>query len=130
MQIAAIAWANMTAFDYASRLQTGPVTLYAWPVGAELEDEVHYIGSTVQNTSTTDCISLVIDIPTPVLPPSVGARPGISRPIMYPSYDQIRKFAHEVSQVAISAVRFCCWTEHLHGWCCLEGMKGRALRKA
>lgn len=102
-QIAPVAWVNMTVFDYASKLQSGSVTLYAWPIQTELEESINYMGSTTLNPSTTECVSLGIEIPPPPLPPHI---PNRGKPIMYPSYDQIRAFAHEVSQVAIPAVSY------------------------
>ena len=111
-QVAPVAWVNMTIFDYASKLQTGRVTLHAWPIVTELEEAVHYMGSAVLNSSTSECVTLDIEIPVPQLQPF-----NKGKPIMYPSYDQIRKFAHEVAQVAIPAVsaviviRACGFTE-------------------
>ena len=88
----------MTIFDYASKLQSGSVTLFAWPIQMELEESVNYMGSTMLNPSTTECVSLEIDI----TPPSLSkGRKSVS----YPSYDQVKALAQRISsQVAIPSV--------------------------
>ena len=99
-QIAQVAWVNTTVFDYEGQLQTGKLTLYAWPIESELEESVHYMGSTVLNPSTTECVSLDIEIIAPNVPPTM--RPGA--PIMYPSSEKIRTLAAEISTVAATVV--------------------------
>ena len=90
----------MTIFDYTGELQTNRVHLYSWPIDFELEESVHYMGSTVLNPSTTDCLCLEVEVIPPTLPQ--GMPPGI--PIMYPSKEQIMTLAREVSEVTIPAV--------------------------
>lgn len=101
LQIAQVAWVNTTVFDYKGQLQTGKLTLYAWPIESELEESVHYMGSTVLNPSTTECVSLEIEVMKPNVPPT--ARPGA--PIMYPSTEKIHELAAEISTVAATVVR-------------------------
>ena len=98
---------NTTVFDYNGQLQTGKLTLYAWPIESELEESVHYMGSTVLNPSTTECVSLEIEVMAPILPPTM--RPGA--PIMYPSTERIHELATEVSTVAATVVSslVCLW---------------------
>ena len=98
-----MAWVNTTVFNYEGQLQTGKLTLYAWPIESELEESVHYMGSTVLNPSTTECVSLDIEIMKPNAPPTM--RPGA--PIMYPSTEKIRALAAEISTVAATVVRSC-----------------------
>lgn len=100
LQIAPVAWVNMNVFDYATKLQSGRVTLHAWPMTSELEEAVKVMGPTVLNSSTTECVTLEIDIPNP----AVNIPMTRGKPIMYPSYEQISAFAQEVSQGATSAV--------------------------
>ena len=87
-------------FDYNGQLQTGKLTLYAWPIESELEESVHYMGSTVLNPSTTECVGLDIEVMAPQVPPNM--RPGA--PIMYPSVEKIHELAAEVSTVAATVV--------------------------
>ena len=100
LQIAPVAWVNMNVFDYASKLQLGHVILHAWPMTSELEEAVKFMGPTVLNSSTAECVTLEIDIPIPATNVTVAR----GKPIMYPSYEQIRAFAHEMSQGATSHV--------------------------
>ena len=58
------------------------------------------MGSTVLNPSTTECVSLDIEIIAPNVPPTM--RPGA--PIMYPSSEKIRTLAAEISTVAATVV--------------------------
>ena len=97
-----VAWVNMTVFDYTSKLQTGLFTLYAWPIEEELQESVHYMGSTVLNPSTTQCVCLEIDISLPNLPSNVPR----DRPVMYPSMKEVEALDKDVSQVAASAVSY------------------------
>ena len=99
-QIAAVAWVNSTVFDYAGKMQTGRLTLHAWPLFTELEDSVHYMGSTVLNPNTTECVTLEVDIQRPLLQPPERK----SLPITYPSKEQIKELAAEMSQAATPAV--------------------------
>lgn len=92
---------NTTVFNYEGQLQTGKLTLYAWPIESELEESVHYMGSTVLNPSTTECVSLDVEVMKPNVPPNV--RPGL--PVMYPSTEKIRELATEISNVAATVVR-------------------------
>lgn len=92
----------MSVFDYAGKLQTGPVSLYTWPIESELEESVHYMGGTVLNPSTTECVCLNIDISMPNLPTTVHQ----AKPVMYPSMEKIRLMNQEVS-LAISSVSYC-----------------------
>lgn len=101
-----VAWVNMTVFDYISQLKSGRFTLYAWPIEEELVESVHYMGSTVLNPSTTECVCLEIDIPQPNLPANVPS----DRPIMYPSMKEIEALNKEASQVAVPAVSVCIFT--------------------
>lgn len=94
MQVVPLAWVNMMVFDYEGRLQTGRQELYAWPCGTELEEEVNFMGSNVLNLSSSEYVSVEIE----VLEPPRG------KPIMYPAEEQINKFGLEVSQVSIPAV--------------------------
>ena len=87
-------------FDYEGRLQTGRQELYAWSFATELEEEVNFMGTNVCNLSTSECVSLDIEVIVPMVPPGSG-----NKPIMYPSENQIGKFAFEMSQVSIPAVR-------------------------
>lgn len=99
-QIAPVAWVNMTIFDYASKLQSRSVTLFAWPIQMELEESVHYMGSTMLNPSTTECVSLEIDITPPSLP---HGRKSVS----YPSYNKVKMLAQMASsQVDIPSVSY------------------------
>ncbi len=98
-----VAWVNMTVFDYTSQLQSGRFTLYAWPIEAELVESVHYMGSTVLNPSTTECVCLEIDINLPNLPANVSK----DRPIMYPSMKEIEALNKEASLVATPVVSTC-----------------------
>ena len=102
-QIAQVAWVNTTVFDYKGQLRTGKLTLYTWPIESELEESVHYMGSTVLNPSTTECASLDIEVMAPnfrPIPPNM--RPGA--PIMYPSMERIHSLAEEISTVAATVV--------------------------
>ena len=101
LQVVPIAWVNMNVFDYASKLQTGRSILYGWPVEEELEECVNYMGSTMLNPSTSECVVLEVDCSIPNLSPSLRRA---SRPIMYPSIDQIRKVARELAEGSIPTV--------------------------
>ena len=90
----------MTVFDYDGELQSNVVRLFAWPIDSELEESVHYMGGTVQNPSTAECLSLEIEIIPPKLPSK--ANPGMS--VMYPSKEQILNLAKEFGEVTIPAV--------------------------
>ena len=94
MQVVPLAWVNMMVFDYEGSLQTGRQELYAWPCGTELEEDVNFMGSNVLNLSSSDYVSVDIE----VLEPPRG------KPIMYPTEEQLDKFALEMSQVSIPAV--------------------------
>ena len=87
-------------FDYEGRLQTGRQELHAWAFSTELVDEVNFMGPNVRNLSTSECVSVDIEVLAPQLPPGAG-----NKPIMYPSEMQVKKFALEMSQVSIPAVR-------------------------
>lgn len=92
-------------FDYEGCLQTGRQVLHAWPCGTRPEYEVNFMGSNVLNVSTSECVSLDIELVEPQrgnLPPD--------KPIMYPTEEQINKFAVEMSQVSIPAVSWHIWT--------------------
>lgn len=95
-----MAWVNTTVFNYEGQLQTGRLTLYTWPIESELEESVHYMGSTVLNPSTTECASLEIEIIKPVTPANVHP----SAPILYPSIERVHELADEISQVAATVV--------------------------
>ncbi len=94
----------MTVFDYTGEVQTNKVPLYAWPIDFELEESVHYMGGTVLNPSTTDCLSLEVDI----IPPDLSHN-NKGLPIVYPSKDKIMTVAREVSEVTIPAVSMQLW---------------------
>ena len=98
MQVVPLAWVNMMIYDYEGRLQTSRQELYAWPCGSELEEEVNFMGSNILNLSTSEDVSVDIE----VMEPSRGG--GVGKPIMYPTDTQINKFALEMSQVSIPAV--------------------------
>ncbi len=104
-----VAWVNMTVFDYTSQLQSGRFTLYAWPIEAELVETVHYMGSTVLNPSTTECVCLEIDVNLPNLPANVSK----DRPIMYPSMKEIEALNKEASLVATPVVSTYIFTVHV-----------------
>ena len=87
----------MMVFDYEGRLQTGRHELHTWPCGAGLETEVNYMGPSVHNLSTSECVSVDIEVIEPK-----GAVQG--KPIMYPREEEILKFAREMSQVSIPSV--------------------------
>lgn len=89
----------MMVFDYEGRLQTGKQELYAWPCGSELEGEVNFMGSNVLNLSTSEDVSVEIEV---IEPRRGGGVPG--KPIMYPTEEQLNKFAQEMSLVSIPAV--------------------------
>ena len=97
IQVVPLAWVNMMVYDYEGRLQTGRQELYAWPCGSELEEEVNFMGSNVLNLSTSEDVSVEIE----VIEPCVGVA---GKPITYPTEAQINKFALEMSQVSIPAV--------------------------
>ena len=84
-------------YNYEGRLQTGRQELHAWPCGSELEEEVNFMGSNVLNLSTSEDVSVEIEVIDPC-----GGSAG--KPIMYPTEAQINKFALEMSQVSIPAV--------------------------
>lgn len=86
----------MMIFDYEGHLQTGRQELYTWPCGSAPEEEVNFMGSNVLNLSTSEHVSLGIEV---IDPPRSG-----TLPIMYPNQLQINKFANEMSQVSIPAV--------------------------
>ena len=114
-QIAQVAWVNTTVFDYKGQLRTGKLTLYTWPIESELEESVHYMGSTVLNPSTTECVSLDIEVMAPnfrPIPPNM--RPGA--PIMYPSMERIHSLAAEISTVAATVVS----SRHIYLSVCLS----------
>ena len=90
----------MTVFDYKAELQLNKFSLYAWPIDSELEESVHYMGGTVLNPSTTECLCLEIE----VIPPKVDQNIAPGKPIMYPSKDEIMLMAREIGEVAIPAV--------------------------
>lgn len=94
-----VAWVNMNVFDYTGRLQQGSQTLYSWPIEAELGDSVNYMGPTVLNSSSSECVCLEVEITELPLPPS-----SRSKVVVFPPLEEIRRFAHEVSQVATPAV--------------------------
>jgi phosphatidylinositol-4,5-bisphosphate 3-kinase len=94
-----LAWVNMMVYDYEGRLQTGRQELYAWPCGSELEEDVNFMGSNLLNLSTSEDVSVEIE----VIEPCVGVA---GKPIMYPTEAQINKFALEMSQVSIPASKF------------------------
>jgi phosphatidylinositol-4,5-bisphosphate 3-kinase len=103
-----LAWVNMMVYDYVGQLQTGRQELYAWPCGSELEGEVNFMGSNVLNLSTSEDVSVDIE----VIEPSRGG--GIAgKPIMYPTEAQMNKFAQEMSQVSIPASVFMSNAEEL-----------------
>jgi phosphatidylinositol-4,5-bisphosphate 3-kinase len=89
----------MMVYDYEGRLQTGRQELYAWPCGSELEEDVNFMGSNLLNLSTSEDVSVEIE----VIEPCVGVA---GKPIMYPTEAQINKFALEMSQVSIPASKF------------------------
>lgn len=88
-------------FDYEGCLQTGRQELHAWPCGTRPEYEVNFMGSNVLNVSTSECVSLDIEL----VEPQRGNLPG-DKPIMYPTEAQINKFAVEISQISIPANKF------------------------
>lgn len=98
-QVVPLAWVNMMVFDYEGCLQTGRQVLHAWPCGTRPEYEVNFMGSNVLNVSTSECVSLDIEL----VEPQRGNLPA-DKPIMYPTEAQINKFAVEISQVSIPAV--------------------------
>ena len=99
-QVVPLAWVNLMVFDYEGRLQTGRQELHAWAFSTELVDEVNFMGPNVRNLSTSECVSVDIEVLAPQLPPGAG-----NKPIMYPSEMQVKKFALEMSQVSIPAGR-------------------------
>lgn len=99
VQMVPLAWVNMMVFDYEGRLQTGRQELHAWPCDTQPEDEVNFMGSNVLNLSTSEYVSVDIEV---IEPRRRGVPAG--KPIMYPTEEQINKFAKEVSQVSIPAV--------------------------
>ena len=103
MQVVPLAWVNMMVFDYEGCLQIGRQELYAWPCGSELEEEVNFMGSNVLNLSTSEDVSVDIEV---IEPRRGGGVAG--KPIMYPTEAQIHKFAQEMSQVSIPAVSCSC----------------------
>ena len=96
MQVVPLAWVNMMVYDYEGYLQTGRQELYAWPCGTEPEEEVNFMGSNVLNLSTSEYVSIDIEVIEP--------RRGSGKPIMYPTENQMNRFAAEMSQVSIPAV--------------------------
>jgi phosphatidylinositol-4,5-bisphosphate 3-kinase len=88
-------------FDYEGHLQIGRQQLHAWPCGTDPEEEVNFMGSTVLNLSTSEDVSVDIE----VMEPNRGSLPG-DTPIMYPTEAQINKFALEMSQASIPASKF------------------------
>ena len=100
MQIAHVAWVNMTVFNYEGELQTSKFNLFSWPIDVELEESVHYMGSTVVNPSTTECLCLEVEIITP----GHGRNIAPGKTIIYPPRNQIMDLAREVDGVAIAAV--------------------------
>lgn len=99
VQVVPLAWVNMMVFDYEGHLQTGRQQLHAWPCDTDPEEEVNFMGSTVLNLSTSEDVSVDIE----VIEPHRGAFPD-DGPIMYPTEAQINKFALEMSQASIPAV--------------------------
>ena len=71
-----------------------------WPIESELEESVHYMGSTVLNPSTTECASLEIEIIKPNVPNPHQA--GL--PVMYPSDEKIRELDAQIASVAANVV--------------------------
>ena len=100
----------MTVFDYKGELQTNVFSLYAWPIDFELEESVHYMGSTVINPSTTECLCLKIEITSPKLPKNMAA----DKKIMFPTKDQIMIMAKEIEGVTIPAVSGPLKRDHLY----------------
>ena len=100
MQVAHVAWVNMTVFNYEGELQTNKFNLYAWPIDFELEESVHYMGSTVLNPNTSECLCLEVEIKAPTL----GRNLGPGKTVIYPPKNQIMELAREVDGVSISAV--------------------------
>lgn len=101
VQIAHVAWVNTTVFDYDEKLKTDNVKLYTWPIDWELEESVHYMGGTVQNPSTSECLSLEVEIVHPKLPNNAIST---GKSIVYPSKDQVLNIAKEFGEVTIPAV--------------------------
>jgi phosphatidylinositol-4,5-bisphosphate 3-kinase len=96
---APLAWVNFNVFDYNGTLQAGNYCLYAWPIEDDhaLQDQLNYIGSTVNNSKNAKAIQLTVDIP-----PFVGQG---SIPVMFPSSGEVYNFANEMAQGATAAVR-------------------------
>ncbi len=101
-QTAYVAWVNTTVFDYEGKLQINKLSLYAWPIDSELEDSVHYMGSTVLNPGTNECLCVEIEI----IPPKIPSNYPEGIPITYPSNDEIMGLAKEIGGVTIPAVSF------------------------
>jgi len=75
--------ANVNLFNYSSTFLLGKHTLYCWPVEAgEFEDSLHYLGTTVPNPNTNECVQLEIEI----IPPTT---PLNNKPLTFPTYDQV-----------------------------------------
>ena len=89
----------MTVFNYKGELQTSKFHLYSWPIDFELEESVHYMGSTVLNPNTTECLCLEVDIKT-----TVGGATSMERTVIYPPTHQIMALAREIDGVTIPAV--------------------------
>ena len=91
---------NTTVFNYEGQLQVNRFHLYAWPIDFELEDSVHYMGSTVLNPSTNECLCLEVEIKT-----AQGCNTSDEKTVIYPPKEQIMALAKEIDGVTIPAVK-------------------------
>ena len=104
----------MNVFDSACKLETGRRTLHAWPVPVDeqLKDVVNYMGTTDMNpsgattTTTSGPPHGVVELEVecfPNLPPGLMLS---SKPISYPSMDQIRQYASDLKLTAADDDKF------------------------
>ena len=107
-------------YDYEGRLQTGRQELHAWPCVSKLEEEVNFMGSNVLNLSTSDNVSVEVEVIEP------GGGPA-GKPIMYPTEAQMNKFAWEMSQVSIPAVSLPLTQLVSAPYCCLHRTSSRVI---
>ncbi|XP_065886495.1 phosphatidylinositol 4,5-bisphosphate 3-kinase catalytic subunit beta isoform-like [Dysidea avara] len=95
-----IAMANVNLFNYSSTFLLGKHMLYCWPVDAgQFEDSLHYLGTTVPNPNTNECVQLEIEIMPPTTPLN-------KKPLTFPTFDQVDSYARDLGDIAYAAEKF------------------------
>jgi len=62
MFVTPMGWVNTTVYDFKNQLKSGPITLYMWTYGDDLqsEDLLHPLGTVVSNPNIEQTVALTV----------------------------------------------------------------------